>query len=483
MKSVGNQLAQNTLWRYGEQFSVMGIQMICTFIMARFLSPDDYGVLGIITAFTLICNIIIDSGFGQALVREREVSRLDYSTILYTNLAFSLIIYALLFVSAGLIANFYHNPALAPVFQLAFLGLPLNALGLVQMAKLQRELQFRKLCLIAFAASMISSVIAIYLAYIWRNVWALVWQLIMLFTLRAILLWTTAYFPLVFTFSKESFHKYFRFSKHLLLSGLIGSIFNNIYALLIGRFYGTTPLGYFTQADRLRNVTSVQTTTVIQNVTYPILSRIHNAGEDLHVPYRKIIWVSLLIVGTLMALLLGCAHDLFELLMGSKEWRMAGTFFILAGLSGILYPLHCINQNILLVVGESKTVLYLEIARRCIMVIILFVTLQFGVEVFVAGASIYSFCLLFLNLYYCGRPISYSLPDQLRDMLPILLRQLLVCVVSTGIGWLMHSCPIGLRLTTSLLGGILAAFLLFRKNPYLKMGWTLLQSLLAKFRR
>ena len=224
-------------------------------------------------------------------------------------------------------------------------------------------------------------------------------------------LWLTTDFVPVLKFSFSSLKKYFSFSKNIMLSAIIGTIFNNIYSLVIGKAYSVTELGYYSQADRIKNLGSQTTTQVIQSVTYPFLSKINNETGDIKEGYKKIIAVTLIFVGTVMAFLMGCSPQLFELLLGSSEWRIAGIYFLLIGINGILFPLHCINQNILMVKGDSKTILRLEIVRRAIMVLILLVTVNFDMVIFVSGLTFYSISLLFLNLYYCGKPIDYSLKD------------------------------------------------------------------------
>lgn len=462
--STSKQIAKNVVWKYLEMFSVSGIQLLCTFIMARFLQPSDYGILGIVLIFSAFADVFIYSGFGQALIREKNVTRTDYSTVLYFNIAVSLVLYMLLFISSGLIASIYNQPILKDICKVAYLVLPIHALSLVQMTKLQKEIRFKKIFFISFISSLVSAVIAIYLAYIYRSVWALVLQVMMTSTIRCLLLWFTTDFIPELKFSKESFGKYFKFSKNLLLSGFIATLFNNIYSLIIGKAYSTAELGFYSQAKKISDLGSHTTTQVVQSVSYPILSRINNEGGDIKEGYKKIISVTLVIVGFVMAMILACAQDLFEFCMGSPVWRTAGTFLILIGINGILYPLHSINQNILLVKGESKNILKLEIIRRSIMVAILIVTINFDVNVFVFGLSLYSFILLFLNLYYCGKPIKYTVKEQLKDTVPIFLRLAIMIILANIVTYLLPSLHILVRIILSCTICLTSGLLLFWKQ-------------------
>jgi O-antigen/teichoic acid export membrane protein len=298
----------------------------------------------------------------------------------------------------------------------------------------------------------------------------------MSYALRALGFWLTTKFRPALTFASDELRRLFAFSRNLLITGLIGNIFNNIYTLLIGRFYGATQAGYFVQADRIRLVTSNSMTQVVQSVSYPILSQINNTStpsnssnpsnfSPLYQPYRRIILVTLLFVGFLMTLLMSVGEDLMQLLMGSAEWRVAGQYLMALGVVGILYPLHAVNQNILLVKKMGRTVLWIEIARRALMIVLIVAALQFGVEVFVWSYALYSFLLIFLNLYVCGRPIGYNLMAQLRDISPILMGFLLMIVVAECSNHILSMQNLILRFTITLSLTLIVGLLYFHRHP------------------
>ena len=461
---VGKQIANNVIWKYLELVSVTGIQLITTFVMARFLTRVDYGIMGLVTVFTAIANVFVDSGFGQALIREKSVTREDYSTIFYFNLLISLVLYVVLYFSSGTIATLFNQPILENVCKVTFWILPLNALSLVQITKMQRELKFKKLCLVSITALFLSSLIAIYIVYLYRNIWALVFFNISIYFFKTLLLWLTTNFVPIIRFSISSLKKYTFFSKNLLASAFVATVFNNIYSVVIGRSYSTAELGLYSQAERLKNLTSQTATQVIQSVTYPFLSKMNNENEDIKEAYKKIIAVALIFVGFIMTILMGCSLDLFELLMGSSEWRSAGFYFMLMGVNGILYPLHSINQNIIMVKGDSKTVFRLEVFRRFVMILIVLITINYDIVVFVFGITIYSIMLLFINLYYCGRPIQYGVYEQLKDTFPIFLRLFIMITVSLGTTFLIKSFSLPLRLSVTLSVGVITGILLFRNQ-------------------
>ena len=491
MSTRPQQMASGSFWNAMERFSTMGIQLICTFILARFLTPSMFGLMGMLVVFTLIGNTITESGFSQTLINEKEVSRQTLSTVFWTNIALSLLIYFILWFAAPYIAGFYHEPILTDVSRVTFLVIPLGALSIIQFTLCSRGLEFRKMCIISITASIISCIIAIIWAWRTHSVWALVVQNVMSYALRALGFWLTTKFRPALTFAGDELRRLFAFSRNLLITGLIGNIFNNIYTLLIGRFYGATQAGYFVQADRIRLVTSNSMTQVVQSVSYPILSQINNSSNpskpsnlsnpsnpsnssnlsnpsnssNLYHPYRRIILVTLLFVGFLMTLLMSVGDDLMQLLMGSAEWRVAGQYLMALGVVGILYPLHAVNQNILLVKKMGRTVLWIEIARRALMIVLIVTALQFGVEVFVWSYALYSFLLIFLNLYICGRPIGYSLKDQLRDISPILMGFLLMIVVAECSNHILSMQSLILRFIITLSLTLILGLLYFHRNP------------------
>ena len=467
-KQYRQQMAKNTMWNALEHFSLIGIQLLCTFALARFLTPSDFGIVGTLVIFTAIAQTIVKSGFGIAIIREKNVTDLDLSSVFYLNIGISFILYVILFFGSPLIARFYHEPILNDICKVTFLVVPVFAFQLVQTALCHRNLQFKKLAVISFISSVSSSVIAVIIAYHIRNVWALVFQNLLTYVFRGLLLWfTTKWYP-IFKFSWTSINKFFGFSKNLLLTGLVQKVFENINALLIGHYYTTSDLGFYSQANRINNVASHQMTDVVKSVSYPILAKVNNNDCNVKEGYRKVIMVTIIFVGCLVALLAGISRDLMELLMGSAEWRVAGNYLLILGVTGALYPLHAINQNILNVKGQSKTLLKLEVTRRLVLVAILAITVHFNVIIFACGYAFYSFILVFLNLYVCGKPINYSLSEQLKDIIPIYSRQIAMVSIAIICNMIFTDSHIVFRMTISLLSSIIGGIALFWNYPQVK---------------
>lgn len=470
-------MASNTLWNALERFSTMGIQLLCTFALARFLTPADFGLVGMLVVFTLIGNTITESGFGQALIRERECSQQTLSTVFWANLILSAIVYATLYVAAPWIARWFGQPELLGISRITFLVIPIGAAGLIHNIICTRGLQFRTLFLVSATASVVSCLAALIWAWHTRSVWALVLQNVIAYALKTIGYCMATRWRPSLQFSFGELKRLFAFARNLLVTGLIGNLFNNIYLLIIGRYYGAVQTGYFAQADRIRMVTSASSTQVVQSVSYPILSQINHQDESrLREAYRKIIVVTLMLVGLTMTLLMTVSEDLMELLMGNEAWRASGRYLYALGVAGILFPLHAVNQNILLVKGLGRTVLWLEVARRSLMILLIAVALYCfdSAEMLVWSYAFYSFILIFVNLWVCGRPIGYSLNEQLRDIIPTLTRLVAILVVAQMLNHFLSPLAPLLRIAIVLTSSIAFGLALLYRTSAFAYAWQLL---------
>ncbi len=479
-EEVKQSLASNTIWNALERFSMLGIQLVCTFVLARFLQPSDFGLVGMLVVFTLISNTLIDSGFGQTIIREKEVEQKDLSTVFYFNLFIAIILYIVLYFLSPYIAAFYHQEILNDICKVTFLVIPFNALCLVPQTLLAKQLQFKKIFIVTFFSALFSCLIAVIIAFKTRNVWALVFQNVLQYAIKAIVLMLIIKWKPTLDFSFQTLRKYFAFSSNLLISGLIGNIFSNIYSILIGRFYTASDLGFYMQADRIKNVLTTSTTSVVQNVSYPILSKINNSDGDIVIAYKKIIKISIIFVGFIMSLLMGVSEDVCEIFMGDKVWRISGQYLFLLGVSGILYPFHSINQNILLVKGEGFAILKLEIIRRTLMLLILAVTVNFDIIIFVGGTAVYSFLLLFINLYYCGKPINYGVFQQLKDTMPIFFRLAIMVITALITSYFVQNLYIILRVIIVLCLSASVGIILFSRDSAFRETICLFKKILWK---
>lgn len=425
------------IWSAIDRFTALAIQMICTLVIAHILTPRDFGIIGMISVFTAVGMVIIDSGFGSALIRRNDATDIDYSSVFYFNLFFATVSYAILYFCSPLIAEFYKIPELTLICRVTFLIIPINALGLIQNTILTKTIAFKKLAIASIGSAVASGVIGIILSYYLKTVWALVFQNIFMYGFRTLILWCIGKWHPLLDFSLKPIKSMWGYSINLLGFGLISNITQNIYPLVIGRFYSATTLGYYSQADRLQKIPSISITDVVQRVCFPALSEIKDDIHRMREAYRKLIMVTFFIVFPLMCLLILIGKELIILLLGN-QWIPAIPFFKILCLTGALYPLHSINLNILNVVGKSNISLILEIIRKVILIALICIAVNYNILILIWIQVLYAVIVLFLNMYYSGREIDYYVTQQIHDIFPTIITS----IISYLIGLSLDLMPI-----------------------------------------
>ena len=420
------------LWSFTDIFARQGIQFIVLMILARILTPEQFGIIGMIAVFIAISNSIIDSGFSQALIREKKVKKDEYSTVFFFNFIMSLTIYLILYNLSPAISKFFGEESLIIIIRVLSLGVIINSLGIIQKVFLVKKIDFKTQSIISLASSSLAGVVAITLAVKGYGVWSLVAQSLTQQTIQTVLLWAISKWTPVLVFKFDFIKSLFKFSSKLLVSGLIDTIYSNIYSIIIGRFYPAAQLGYFTNALKLSNVITTTITSALQRVTYPVLSSIREDENQLKSVYQKIITLSVYCMFPIMVGLIAIADSLIPILLGPK-WSNSIVYFKLLCIAGMIYPLHAINLNILQVKGRSDLFLRLEIIKKAMLTLLIGGAMLFftGIIGIIIAATISSYLSLFINTYYSAREISYSTFQQLRDILPSL-------IVSTIMGLLVY---------------------------------------------
>ena len=366
-------------WSFIDNISSSGITFLVGLVLARLLTPEEYGIMAIIAIFIAVSNSIIDSGFSNALIRKTRIERIDYSTVFYFNLTVSILIYVLLYLAAPVISVFFKEPVLVEVIRIIGLVLIINALAIIPRTRFVRDVDFKTQTKVSLISSISSGVIGIGMALGGMGVWSLVGQQISRQFLNTLFLWVYSKWHPVWEFSMKSFKELFGFGSKLLLSGLLDTIYKNIYYIIIGRFYTSAQLGQYTRAEQFNMIFSSNLTSVVQRVSYPVLSSIQEEPERLREAYRKVIKITMLITFACMLGLAAVAKPLILILIGEK-WLPAVYFLQIICFSGMLYPLHAINLNILQVKGRSDLFLKLEIIKKIIAMGPMVVGIVYGIE-------------------------------------------------------------------------------------------------------
>lgn len=422
------------VWSALERFSLQGVQFLINIIMARLLLPSDYGLIAMLAIFLQISQSFIDSGFTTALIQRKDRSEIDFSTVFYFNIVVAVIFYLVMYFSAPWIADFYDMPALVLVTRVIALNLIISAFSAVHRTKLTINIDFKTQSKASLTAAIISGGTGIWMAYTGWGVWALVFQSLFNALLVTILLCYFLHWKPLCVFSMASFKRLFAFGSKLLVSGLIHTIYYNLYALVIGRKFSAQELGYYTRAEQFAIFPSSNLNAVISRVTFPILSSIQDDTERLAEAYRKYIRLSSFIIFPLMIGLAALAKPVVELLL-TEKWLGTVVLLQILCFDWMFDHLSVINLNLLYVKGRSDLALRLEIVKKVIATLILFLSIPFGLIGMCWGRVLYSLIATYLNTYYTKSLIGLSLKKQLKDIIPYWL----IALVMGGVVVLVSS--------------------------------------------
>ncbi|MBR2230190.1 MAG: lipopolysaccharide biosynthesis protein [Prevotella sp.] len=396
--------------RYGMQFMI-GI------VLARLLSPDDYGLLGLVGIVTVVCTALVNGGFTTALIRKKNATEEDYNTVFICNLTMSLLLYGVTFLCAPLIADFFSREELTPLVRVSSLGLIIGALGMVQQTRLTKRIDFKTQTKITLVASAVSGVVGIGMALAGFGVWALVGQQLTSQIISTILLYIYNRWIPCLRFSIESFHELFGFGWKMMVSILLDAVWKELYQVVVGKFYNPATLGQYTRAKHYAQLFSQNLTAVMERVTYPVLSSIQDEKERMVSAYRRMIRTSMFITTVALFSLGAVSEPLIYCMIGPK-WHEASTYLPLICITYSLYPLHAINLNMLQVQGRSDLFLGLEVIKKIITLAPLFIGAFIGIMPMLLTNMVVGIIAYFLNSHYSGRLLGYSSWMQLRDIAP-----------------------------------------------------------------
>lgn len=445
-------LKQKTLlgvfWSSIERFSVQGFQFLIQIVMARILLPSDYGVIGILIVFLAISQSIIDSGFSNALIQKKNRNELDYSTVFYFNIAIGIFLYALLFFLSPFIASFYNNPVLEPVMKVISINLLIYSLAVVPKAKLAVCIDFKTQAKASVLGVVFGGTVGIILAYTGYGVWAIVIQATVGAFIETLLLWILIRWKPLWSFSISSFKSLFSYGSKLLFSGLLETIYRHLYILVIGKKFPTQDLGFYTRGELFTQFPSSNLSIIMSRVSFPVLSEFQDDNEKLKYYYRKYLRASVYIIFPLMTGLCVLAEPLVSLVLTDK-WLPCVALMQILCFAYIWFPIHTINLELLQVKGRSDLFLRLEIIKKIVGVIVLIITIPWGIKVMCGGLVFSSFISLFINSHYTKRVIGMGLSVQMKELLPIILLSFSMGGLVYGVGLLFTSSALQLFVGTT----------------------------------
>lgn len=414
MGEIKGQTISGIKWSAIERFSIQGITFVIGLIMARLLSPSDYGIIGILGIFIAIAQTFIDSGFGNALVRKIDRTEYDLNTVFYFNIVVSVICYGILFLIAPFVAAFFNQVILEDVLRVIAINLVLQSFNSVQFALFEIKVDFKTIAKCSLAASILSGILGITLAYLGFGVWALVYQQLCATMIRTVAVWGFSDWRPKWMYSWTSFRTLFSYGSKLLASGLLHTVYVNMTTLFIGKFYTPKSLGFYSRGDQLPSLLCSNSTGILQRVTFPIFAQLQNDDTKLIGVYRKYIGITSMIVFFLLFFLFSISKPLILFLLGTK-WEPAVVFCQILCFAWMFDHICVINLNLLQIKGRSDLFLRLEIIKKIISFAILCAAVPFGVMAICISRVIYSQIAVYINTFYTGQIFGVGYVAQFKD--------------------------------------------------------------------
>ena len=416
-KQTTTKVLNGLFWKLMENGGAQGVQFLVSIILARLLSPEEYGVVGVILIFVTIANVLVQNGFSTALIQKRKVDDTDFSSVFFFSMAVSAVIYLVLYLSAPGIAYFYNNQEMTALVRVLAVVLFPGGVISIQNAYVSRNMAFKGLFISSFAASMISGAISIFLAYRGLGVWALVWQQIAYYFFYMLILFMSISWKPRLLFSILRIKTMFAFGWKLLCASLLDTVYNNIYGLVIGRIYNESMLGNYNRGEQFPKLIVSNLGAAIQSVMLPVLSASQDEPERVKSMLRRAITVSSYLVLPMMAGLIAVARPMVLLLLGEK-WLACVPFLQIMCVAYSFWPIHIANLQALNAMGRSDIFLKLEIVKKMVGLAVLAVGIRYNPLVLVALKAAADFLCTFINAWPNKRLLNYSIIEQWKDIIP-----------------------------------------------------------------
>lgn len=448
MSSLKKQAISGLIWSGAQKFGALIISFVANLVLARILSPEDFGNVGILLVFTAVCQACIDGGFGAALIQRKTVSNTDYSTVFFWNLIVAIVLVTVIFFAAPLIASYYNSDLLCDILRIQSWALFINAFSLVQTAKLTKELNFKILATRTIVAALIAAIVAIILALAGCGVWSLVVKEIVNAAVGAVLLWSFCKWHPSFTFSVESFKKMFGFGSMIFVSSIVDTLYRNIQSLIIGRAFSIRELGFYTQAKKMEEIPIQGGTTVLTQVLFPVYSSIADQRDYMKSVVRKNVILVTFFSFPVMMLLILVAKPLLTILFTDK-WSESIPLFQILCVEGLFFPLNCTNTEIFKAIGRGDVYFILQTAKRIISLIIILYSVRFGLYTMMWTVAATGVLFYIVNIIFTHKVFNYRVGEQLADILP----NFVVSAISlAGAGIILNICVVENNFVNLILG-------------------------------
>ena len=423
----------NLIWRFLERSGAQLVALIVSVVLARILSPEDYGTIALITVFINILNVFVDSGLGSALIQKKDADNTDFSTVFYTNVIFCIALYILMFVISPFLAEFYSRPEFVPIIRVLSITILVSGVKNIQQAYVSRTLQFRKFFFSTLAGTIIAAVAGIWMAYHGFGVWALVVQQISNLSIDTIILWITVKWRPEFVFSFKRLKSLFSYGWKLLVSALLDTFYTNLYNLVIGKKYSANDLAFYTKGELFPKAVVGNINNAIDSVLLPTMSSEQDNKERVKQMTRRAIKTSTFCIAPLMMGLAGCSQNVISILLTDK-WIPAASYLVIFCITYMFYPIHTANLNAIKAMGRSDLFLKLEVAKKIVGLSVLFSTMWFGVKVMAYSLLFVNVASQIINTWPNKKLLDYGYIEQLKDIFPgIIMAVVMGIIVSFGV--------------------------------------------------
>lgn len=446
------QVISGFAWRFGERLGAQLVTFVVSVVLARILLPEDYGTIALVTVFTTIMQVFVDSGLGTALIQKHNADDLDFSSVFYFNFVVCLVLYGIMFVASPYIAGFYNDPSLTPVIRIISLTIVISGVKGIQQAYVSRNMLFRKFFFATIGGTIFSAFLGIWMAKKGYGVWALVAQQLSNSTIDTIILWITVKWRPKLMFSWKRLKGLLSFGWKMLASSLLETVYNNLRNLIIGKLYTSSDLAFYNQGDKFPKVIVSNINTSIDSVLLPTMSNVQDNRVRVKEMTRRAIKTSIYIMAPMMIGLACCAESVVELVL-TEKWLPCVLYLRIFCITYMFYPVHTANLNAVTALGRSDWFLRLEIAKKIIGLAILFSTMWFGVDVMAYSLLLSSFFSQIINSWPNKKLLGYSYLEQVRDFLPGIILALVMGVAVYFIGFI--NLPIILKLIIQVVSGVL----------------------------
>lgn len=410
-----NQAVKGVAWTSVGTIGSGGLNLLVTIVLARLLTPHDFGIIELLVIFSSLSDIIVDSGFSQAVIKDNDATDKDLSSVFWLNLSIAIVLYLILFFASPFIARFYDAPIMENLSKVVFLTIIFNSLSVIQNANLSRNLSFRPFALASIISIVIAGSIAVFLASRGYGVWALAFNLVCFSFFRMTILWLLSGWYPKFMFSLTSVKRYFSFGVNLLIQGLLDKLVTNLESLIIGIIYTKQQLGYFSQGRKLDSYFVQATNNVVLKVSYPVLSKIKNDESHLKEGYRTIVGVTMCCISPIIAIMFCGSDYIMNGIFGAK-WLPASPYLRLWSLCGWCLIMYSIFINIFLVKGRSKQLLRCSIAKQVLRILVIICLVRIGIMQMMLGIVAVTLISGFIYIFFGGKLIKYTLGEFLKDI-------------------------------------------------------------------